>query len=117
MSAVKRKVRRLERFRAKVKSKSIAQVEGRGKADAREGKAVNLRAALALKKKSGKAAAEFDSMDVNALKTELQDARKELFNMRFRLATGQLEKVSELSTYRKRVARILTLIKQKEVGA
>ena len=117
MSAVKRKVRRLERFRAKVKTRSIPQVEGRGKADAREGKAVNLRTALALKKKSGKAATEFDAMDVVALKGQLDETRKELFNLRFKHATGQLERVSDLSVYRRRVARILTLIKQKEVGA
>lgn len=117
MSALKRKTRRLERYRAKVKCKTVAQPEGRGKTDALEGKAVNLRASIALKKKSGKAVAEFESMDVNALKTELADARKELFNLRFRHATGQLDRVSDLSAYKRRVARILTLIKQKEVGA
>lgn len=117
MSALKRKVRRLERHRAKVNTRTIPQAEGRGKADAREGKAVNLRTALVLKKKSGKNAAEFDAMDTAALKTELEDARKELFNLRFRHATGQLDRVSDLSAYRRRVARILTLIKQKEAGA
>ena len=117
MSAVKRKVRHLERYRAKVKVKSIPQPEGRGKSDARKGTAVNLLAAIALKKKSGKGVAEFDSMNADALQTALADARKELFNLRFRHATGQLDRVSELSAYRKRIARILTLIKQQEVGA
>lgn len=116
MSSIKRKVRRMERYRAKVKTKSIPQAEGRGKADAREGKAVNLRAAEALKKKSGKAAKEFESMDADALRAQLDEARKELFNLRFRHATGQLDRVSEISAYRRRVARILTLIRQKEVG-
>lgn len=117
MSAVKQKVRRLERFRAKIKSKSVTQPAGRGKADARAVKAVNLQAALALKKASSKAAREFDSLNVEELKGKLDDARKELFNLRFKQATGQLERVSDLGFARRRIARILTLIKQKEVGA
>lgn len=117
MSSVIRQPRRLERHRAKIKSKKIAQVPGRGKAEARAAKAVNMEAALALKKKSGKAVREFESMDVNALQEKLVEIRKELFNLRFRHATGQLEKVSEIPAAKRRIARILTLIKQKEVRA
>lgn len=117
MSAVKRKVRRLERYRAKVKSKPVTELQGKGKSVAREAKAVNLQAALVLRKKSGKDAREFESLGLDELKGKLDEARKELFNLRFRQATGQLERVSDLSVTRRRVARLLTLIRQKEVGA
>ena len=117
MSSVKRKVRKLERHRAKAKVKSIPEIQGKGKAEARAACEVNLRTALALKKESGKAVREFEALSVDQLKDKLSEVRKELFNLRFKHATGQLERVSDLSVYRRQVARILTLIKQKEVGA
>lgn len=117
MSAVKRKVRRLERYRAKVKGKTVPEIMGRGKADAREAREVNIRTELARKKVTGKQAREFDALGVDELKTRLAEARKELFNLRFKHATGQLENVASIPATRRRVARILTLIKQKEVGA
>lgn len=117
MSSVKRKVRKLERHRAKVKIKSVPEVQGKGKADARASRDVNLRTALVLKKESGKAVREFETLSVDELRDRLGEVRKELFNLRFKHATGQLERVSDLSVYRRQVARILTLMKQKEVGA
>ena len=117
MSAVKRKVRHLERHRAKIKGKSIPEPQGKGKAEARAGKAVNLRAALAQKKKSGKLVREFDALDLAGLKVKLEETRKELFNLRFKHATRQLESTAAIPAAKRRVARILTLIKQKEVGA
>ena len=117
MSAVKRKIRHLERYRAKIKRKRIAEPVGRGKADARAGKAVNIKAALAQKKKSGKLAREFDKLSADALATKLAETRVELFNLRFKHATRQLESTAALSAAKRRIARILTLIKQKEVGA
>ncbi|MDL2207355.1 50S ribosomal protein L29 [Desulfovibrio sp. OttesenSCG-928-M14] len=56
-------------------------------------------------------------MDLAQLETQLIDTRKELFNMRFKLATGQLENVAGICAAKRRIARILTLMKQKEVGA
>ena len=117
MSAVKRQVRRLERHRAKVKGKRTPEAQGRGQENKRLALKVNLGTALAQKKNSGKAAREFESMDLAQLQTQLISTRKELFNMRFKLATGQLENVAGLSAAKRRIARILTLIKQKEVGA
>ena len=117
MSSVKRKVRRLERYRAKVQTKSIPELPGKGKAEARAARKVNIETALARKKVSGKAVREFESSSIDELKTQLGEARKELFNRRFKHATGQLESVASLPAMRRRIARILTLIKQKEVGA
>jgi len=117
MSTVKRKVRRLERYKAKVKGKTTPELMGQGKAAAREAREVNVRTELARKKVSGKLAREFDALGVEELKGQLADARKELFNLRFRQATGQLENVASIPATKRRVARILTLIKQKELGA
>jgi large subunit ribosomal protein L29 len=58
---------------------------------------------------------EFEKIDLEGLKTQLDEARKELFNLRFRQATGQLENSSQPGRLRKRVARLITLIRQKEV--
>ena len=117
MSALKRKVHRLERHRAKIKGKTIAEPQGRGKAEARAGKVINLQASLALKKKSGKRVREFDNLDVAGLKAKLEETRKELFNLRFKHATRQLESTATIPAAKRRVACVLTLIKQKEVGA
>jgi large subunit ribosomal protein L29 len=117
MSAVRRKIRRLERYRAKVKVKRTPETPGRGRADVRAGKAVNIQAALAQKKKSGKAAREFDNQDAAKLQDLLTAARKELFTLRFRHATRQLGSTASIPATKRRIARILTLIRQKEVGA
>jgi large subunit ribosomal protein L29 len=117
MSAVKGKVRRLERYRAKIKTKTVQELPGKGKRDARAARKVNIETAVARKKVSGKAMREFESLGVADLKIKLADARKELFNLRFKHATGQLESAASLSSTRKTIARILTLISQKEVGA
>ena len=39
----------------------------------------------------------------------LADARKELFNLRFQLATGRLDNISRIAQVRKEIARLLTL--------
>ncbi|MDR2075743.1 MAG: 50S ribosomal protein L29 [Desulfovibrio sp.] len=60
---------------------------------------------------------EFEALGLEDLRTRLEETRKELFTLRFRHATSQLENVAAIPAARRRVARILTLIKQKEVGA
>jgi large subunit ribosomal protein L29 len=117
MSAVKRKPRRLERYRAKIKTKTVQEIPGKGKRDARAARKVNIEMAVARKKVTGKAMREFESLGLEELKVKLADARKELFNQRFKHAAGQLESVALLPSTRKTIARILTLITQKEVGA
>ena len=117
MSAVKRKVRRLERYRAKIKAKTIPEISGKGKREARVARKVNIETAVARKKASGKAMRELEGLGLEELKTKLAETRKELFNLRFKHATGQLESVASLSSTRKSIARLLTLITQKEVVA
>ncbi|MDR0827462.1 MAG: 50S ribosomal protein L29 [Desulfovibrio sp.] len=115
MSKVALKIKKRERYRSKLKNRSGAIASGKGSEAAREATRVNLKTALALKKVSSPAMREFEKLDLEGLKTQLGEVRKELFNLRFRQATGQLENSSQPGRLRKRVARLLTLIRQKEV--
>ncbi len=45
------------------------------------------------------------------------DAKKELFNLRFQMATGQLENTARLSVVRKEVARAKTEMRGREISA
>jgi large subunit ribosomal protein L29 len=47
----------------------------------------------------------------------LGEARKELFNLRFQLATGQLDNSARLSEVRKDIARLSTFLRQREIEA
>ena len=48
---------------------------------------------------------------------ELRETKHEALNLRFRNATGQLENTAEIGKVRKQVARINTLIRQREIAA
>ncbi len=48
------------------------------------------------------------------LVVKLRDARRELFNLRFQHATGQLDDPHKLSTMRRDIARLLTIMQQRE---
>ena len=56
-------------------------------------------------------------MDLATLVAELRATKQEALNLRFRNATGQLDKHSELRTVRRQIARINTLIRQREIAA
>lgn len=45
-----------------------------------------------------------------------QEYREELFNLRFQLATGQLEDTARLRTVRKTIARIKTVLREQELA-
>ena len=47
---------------------------------------------------------------------KLREAKEELFNLRFQAATGQLETHGRLSAVRKEIARIYTIIRERELG-
>ena len=47
----------------------------------------------------------------------LGEARKELFNLRFQLATGQLDNSARLGEDRKDIARLSTFLRQREIEA
>jgi large subunit ribosomal protein L29 len=60
---------------------------------------------------------ELREMDDDELVTRLVEARQELFNFRFQHVTGQLDNYSRLGQVRKEIARINTLLRQREIAA
>ena len=58
--------------------------------------------------------AEVRELDVAQLEQLLADTRRELFNLRFQHATGQLENTGQIKEVRKNIARILTVLNQKQ---
>ncbi|MBG9983890.1 50S ribosomal protein L29 [Aerococcaceae bacterium DSM 111022] len=46
-----------------------------------------------------------------------QEFKKELFNLRFQLATGQLENTAQLKYVRKTIARIKTVLREQELAS
>ncbi|MGB9345157.1 MAG: 50S ribosomal protein L29 [Ilumatobacteraceae bacterium] len=56
-------------------------------------------------------------LSLGELIDELKATKQEALNLRFRNATGQLENTAEIGKVRKQVARINTLIRQREIAA
>ena len=50
------------------------------------------------------------------LVTRLREAKEELFNLRFQVATGQLDNNRRLQTVRRGIARIYTVMRERELG-
>lgn len=61
--------------------------------------------------------ADLRAMDEDALRRELEEAHHSLFNLRFQSATRQLADVSQVNKARRRVARIRTLLREREILA
>jgi large subunit ribosomal protein L29 len=59
---------------------------------------------------------ELDEMTNVDLETKLREAKEELFNLRFQAATGQLESHGRLRTVKKDIARIYTVVRERELG-
>ena len=49
------------------------------------------------------------------LRTEIDNSQKELMNLRFRLSTRQMENYHELKTVKKTIARLKTVIREREI--
>ncbi|WP_066464665.1 50S ribosomal protein L29 [Sanguibacter suarezii] len=62
------------------------------------------------------APSELDGFDNEKLVAELDKAKKELFNLRFQSATGQLESHGRLKAVRRDIARIYTILRERELG-
>ena len=63
--------------------------------------------------KTSKYLEELKTQSVADLNAQLVDAKKELFNLRFKNATNQLDNTSRIKEVRKNIARIQTLITEK----
>ena len=61
-------------------------------------------------------AAELRSSSPEELISKLAEAKEELFNLRFQSATGQLESHGRLRAVRKEIARIYTVLRERELG-
>lgn len=59
---------------------------------------------------------ELRKLKAEELDKKLVEAKEELFNLRFQSATGQLESHGRLSTVRKEIARIYTVMRERELG-
>jgi large subunit ribosomal protein L29 len=62
------------------------------------------------------AAADLRSSTEEELDGKLAEAKIELFNLRFQAATGQLESHGRLRAVRKEIARIYTVMRERELG-
>lgn len=59
---------------------------------------------------------ELDTFEDDRLVDELKKAKEELFNLRFQSATGQLESHGRLRAVKRDIARIYTVIRERELG-
>lgn len=62
------------------------------------------------------ASAQLRGLDDERLVDELRKSKEELFNLRFQGATGQLESHGRLRAVRKEIARIYTVMRERELG-
>lgn len=60
---------------------------------------------------------EIRELTVEELNTKLKDLKEELFNLRFRHAIGQLENPASLNTCKKDIAKVKTILREKELAA
>ena len=63
-----------------------------------------------------KLAAPIRSLEDDELVTKLREAKEELFNLRFQAATGQLDSNGRLRVVKKDIARIYTVVRERELG-
>ncbi len=61
-------------------------------------------------------AKEIRQMSGNELDGRLLELKTELFNLRFQLATGQLDNPLRIKSVRKDIARVKTILKERELG-
>ena len=65
---------------------------------------------------AGLTAPELRELSAEELATRLREHKEELFNLRFQSATGQLESHGRLRSVKKDIARIYTVVRERELG-
>jgi len=60
---------------------------------------------------------DFRELSLEELRSRERDLREEIFNLRFRLATGQLENTAKIGIAKKDLARLLTVLHEKRSRA
>ncbi|MBN2043397.1 MAG: 50S ribosomal protein L29 [Anaerolineales bacterium] len=59
-------------------------------------------------------AAEIREMSIENIQEELDDAREALMRLRFQLTTGELTDHTQIKQTRRKIARLITILKEKE---
>jgi large subunit ribosomal protein L29 len=62
-------------------------------------------------------ASELRELDDEELETRLAEAKQELFNFRFQHVTGQLDNYARLGQVKRDIARVKTLLREREIAA
>lgn len=62
-------------------------------------------------------AVDLRELELEELEAKLGEAKEELFNLRFQLATNQLDNTARMRDVKKDIARILTVIREQEIAA
>ena len=57
---------------------------------------------------------EFSAMSIEQLNDKVKELKSELFNLRFQLATGQLQNTMQISAVKRDIARAKTILRLKE---
>ncbi|HLS78083.1 50S ribosomal protein L29 [Nocardia puris] len=65
---------------------------------------------------TGTPAAELRELTEDELVSRLRESKEELFNLRFQMATGQLDNNRRLRVVRHEIARIYTVMRERELG-
>ncbi len=65
---------------------------------------------------AGTKPADLREFEDDELESRLREAKEELFNLRFQAATGQLDNHGRLKVVRRDIARIYTLMRERELG-
>ena len=61
-------------------------------------------------------ASELRELSVEELQRKLTELKEELFNLRFQLAVNQLDNTSRIGAVKKDIARVSTILRQRELG-
>ena len=65
---------------------------------------------------TGTPATELRELTEEELVTKLRESKEELFNLRFQMATGQLDNNRRLRVVRHEIARVYTVMRERELG-
>lgn len=60
-------------------------------------------------------AKEIRDLTTSEIEEQIKSSKEELFNLRFQLATGQLEETARIRTVRKTIARLKTVSREREI--
>ena len=59
---------------------------------------------------------EIRNLGIADIQKRLEDAREEYFNLRFQRASGQLEDYTQIKVVRRNIARMLTILREREIA-